>query len=166
MVTAYIGLGSNLGNRKNNISKALQNLARLPHTTLLKTSSLYNSSAIGPVQRDFVNCIARIATSQSPPRLLDNLNEIERRMGRRKNKRWGPRLIDLDIIFYGRNIVSGRRLVVPHREAARRRFVIEPMSEMSPGFVHPVLHITMRTIRNRLRLTAKVQKVTMIPWKK
>src|SRR3989339_983316 len=84
VVTAYIGLGSNLGNRKNNISKALQNLARLPHTTLLKTSSLYNSSAIGPLQRDFVNCIARIATSQSPPRLLDNLNEIERRMGRRK----------------------------------------------------------------------------------
>jgi len=166
VVTVYIGLGSNLGNRKNNINNALENLARLPDTILLKTSSLYNSSAIGPAQRDYINCVARITTSQPPQKLLDNLHEIERRMGRKKNRRWGPRLIDLDIIFYGRRIISGGNLAVPHREAARRRFVIEPMSEIAPGFVHPVIRKTMRTLRNNLRLTAKGQKVTIIPWKK
>ena len=97
MTIAYIGLGSNVGNRKKNIDASFRMIAALPKTKIIKNSPLYQTSPVGPKQRDFFNGVIKIQTSLTPTELLKHLKEIEKFMGRKTVKRWGPRIIDLDI---------------------------------------------------------------------
>ena len=134
----FIGLGSNLGDRRANIREALDRIRKQPDTRILKESSLYESEPHGDAKTWFVNGVIEIETELTPENLLKKLKGIESAMGRKrvKGKRWGSRIIDLDILFYGSLVLRKRTLKLPHPELANRRFVLLPLSELGPA-AHP-----------------------------
>jgi len=137
-VRAFIGLGSNLGDREAMIRLALDEVARLPGTTVLRASSLYDTEPVGEVdQPNFLNAAALVETELTARQLLWNLMLVERRLGRVRGQRWGPRVIDLDLLFYGSQVLEEPDLRVPHPEVIRRAFVLVPLVEIDPAFVHP-----------------------------
>jgi 2-amino-4-hydroxy-6-hydroxymethyldihydropteridine diphosphokinase len=138
-MTAFIGLGSNLGDREATIRLALDDLARLPGTKLVKASSLYDTEPMGETRQPrFLNAVAEIETELPAARLLWNLKLIEKRLGRVRTHRWGPRTIDLDLLLYGDEVLSEPGLEVPHPEMLKRSFVLVPLVEIEPLRVHPV----------------------------
>lgn len=141
MITAYLGIGSNLDNPVAQVRLALKSLAAVPDTRLLGQSSLYRSAPLGPPdQPDYINAVARIHTALAPPALLDALQAIELAQGRvRTGERWGPRTLDLDILLYGDEIISTERLTVPHPGLQQRNFVLYPLQELAPQLVLPGL---------------------------
>jgi len=131
MVPCYLGLGSNLGNRRENIKKALDYLAKTKGVKVEKTSRIYETIPIGgPAQNKFLNAAVKIKTSLSPQLLLKTIKEIEKEIGRKKRVRWGAREIDLDILLYGANTIKTKRLVVPHPRMFEREFVLKPLREI------------------------------------
>jgi 2-amino-4-hydroxy-6-hydroxymethyldihydropteridine diphosphokinase len=133
-------LGSNLGHPEQQISQALMALAQLPESRLLAQSSLYRSSPLGPKdQPDFVNAVAAINTGLSPHALLQQLQRIELAQGRRRDRHWGPRTLDLDLLIYGEIILSDEDLTVPHTGLTQRNFVLYPLYEIAPELVVPGL---------------------------
>lgn len=140
ILTAYIGLGSNLSNPVEQLKIALQTLDALPTTRLLQSSSFYGSRPLGPQdQPDFVNAVCKIQTHLSAKELLHQLQKIELEQGRIKKRRWGERLIDLDILLFGDEVISSDELTVPHTQIALRDFVLIPLAEIAPGLVIPKL---------------------------
>jgi len=138
--TAYIGLGSNLSNPIDQLKTALQSIDALPSTQLLQSSSFYGSKPLGPQdQPDFVNAVCKIQTNLSAKELLHQLQKIELEQGRIKKRHWGERLIDLDILLFGNDIISTDELTVPHAQIALRDFVLIPLVEIAPGLVIPKL---------------------------
>jgi 2-amino-4-hydroxy-6-hydroxymethyldihydropteridine diphosphokinase len=136
---AYVGLGSNLGERETMIRFALDDLARLSHTRVSRVSSLYDTEPVGETEQpNFLNAVALLDTELTARQLLWNLQLVERRLGRVRAKRWGPRVIDLDLLLYGDLVVDEPDLRVPHPELTRRAFVLVPLVELDPGLVHPV----------------------------
>ena len=139
----YIGVGSNLGNKKENFLEALLRVAKLPDTRILKESSLYESEPIGDAKEWYVNGAIEIETKFKPEMLLKKFKNIERAMGRKKvKKRWGARIIDLDILLYDAAIVKKKILRIPHPEMPSRKFVLLPLSEIAPQVIHPELGVT------------------------
>jgi len=132
--TAYVGLGSNLDEPVQQVTRALQELDRLPQTRVVGRSALYRTRPLGPQdQPDYINAAARLETALDPLGLLDQLLEMERRHGRvRRADRWGPRTLDLDLLLYGVRQMQDGRLVLPHPELTRRAFVLLPLAEVSP----------------------------------
>jgi 2-amino-4-hydroxy-6-hydroxymethyldihydropteridine diphosphokinase len=138
IATAYVGLGSNLNDREDNIRRALRRLNGHDHVQVVKMSSLYETEPVGVVdQPSFLNAVARLSTELEPAALLEVLKSVERSLGRRKTFRWGPRKIDLDLLLYDDVIVNRPHLIVPHPELARRAFVLVPLAEIAPGAVEP-----------------------------
>ncbi len=136
---AFVGLGSNLGDREALIRQALDGLAALPEGRLVKVSSLYDTEPVGEVdQPNFLNAACQLDTNLTARQLLWNLLLIEKRLGRVRQQRWGPRTIDLDLLLYGNLIVDEPDLVVPHPELLRRSFVLVPLVELDPMLFHPV----------------------------
>jgi len=131
----FIGLGSNLGNRKQNLETALSQMkekAILP----LRCSSIYESKAWGLIdQNDFYNAVVEVEFDGPPDKLLDKLQEIEDDMGRVRSVKWGPRIIDLDIIEFHRRIERSERLVLPHPLYTQRGFVLYPLRELEPSWI-------------------------------
>ena len=150
MVAVFIGLGSNIGPKKKNLLRAARLITKTGRFKILKMSSPYISKAVGPVQPDFINAVLKAETRLKPEETLRELKEIETLMGRKKTKRWGPRVIDLDILFYGGKTVRKKGLTIPHKELHKRGFVLAPLAEISPGLVHPVLKKTVKQLKNRL----------------
>ncbi len=138
-VTVYIGLGSNLENPINQVQSALIALAKISGTQLIKHSSLYKSSPMGPQdQDDYINAVAEISTKLSPVDLLEQLQKIEDTHGRqREQEQWGPRTLDLDLLLYGKEFISTPRLTVPHYGIKTRMFVLLPLSEIAPTLKLP-----------------------------
>ena len=138
---AYVGLGSNLHMPARQIDDAFGLLAELPATRLVRRSSLYRSSPLGGIEQpDFVNAAAALLTTLEPADLLAKLQEIERRQGReRDGTHWGPRVLDLDLLVYGREIIDQPGLTVPHPGIAERNFVLLPLGEIAPELVIPGL---------------------------
>ena len=130
MVKAAIGLGSNLGNREKQLHEAGNRLGVLGE--VVGVSSIYVTEPIGPEQPDYLNMVMVIETDLSPDDLLARLLEIETTMGRKRKQRWGPRLIDLDLLLYGDRTVSQEGLRIPHPQMLERRFVLEPLLEVWP----------------------------------
>ncbi|WP_110685816.1 2-amino-4-hydroxy-6-hydroxymethyldihydropteridine diphosphokinase [Salinicola aestuarinus] len=131
---AYVGLGSNLDGPVDQVRRALEALARLPLTSVTARSSLYGSAPIGPQdQPDFVNAVAAVTTRLSPLALLDQLQALEQRHRRVRQRHWGPRTLDLDLLCYADLHLSTSRLTLPHPEMPHRRFVIEPLAEIAPS---------------------------------
>ncbi len=145
---AYIGVGSNLGDRKKNIEQALRLLKQDGNIRLLKKTKVYETFPLaGLRQGKFLNGVLKIETEYKPLRLLEKLKEIESLLGRKKTKiKWAPREIDLDILFYGNAIIKGKTLSIPHKEIKKRWFVLKPMSDIAPGFRHPALKSTIKVM--------------------
>ena len=159
----YIGLGSNLGEREAQIRLALDDLARLPMSRLVRASSLYDSEPLGEVdQPNFLNAVAEFETELSARQLLWNLLLIERRLGRTRTRRWGPRTIDLDLLLYGQLVVEESDLKVPHPELTRRSFVLVPLVELDPLLVHPVTGETLLSHLASLKTRPPVKRGTRL----
>ena len=159
----YIGLGSNLGEREAQIRLALDDLARLPVSRLVRASSLYDSEPLGEVdQPNFLNAVAEFETELSARQLLWNLLLIERRLGRTRTRRWGPRTIDLDLLLYGQLVVEESDLKVPHPELTRRSFVLVPLVELDPLLVHPVTGETLLSHLASLKTRPPVKRGTRL----
>ncbi len=140
-VIAYIGLGSNLGDRIATCRQALKLLARAGHVAAI--SSFYNTEPVGyEKQEDFVNAVAALETKLSPEALLAACREIEDELGRKRDLRWGPRTIDLDILLYGEERIETQDLIIPHPLMHLRRFVLVPLCEIAPSARHPALQRT------------------------
>ena len=139
----YIGIGSNVGNKRENFFEAVTRLAKLPDTRVLKESSLYESEPLGDAKEWYVNGAVEIETKFKPDMLLKKFKNIERAMGRKKiKKRWGARIIDLDILLYDSAVVKKKHLKIPHPEMSTRKFVLIPLSEIAPQVIHPELGVT------------------------
>ena len=150
MTTTYIGIGSNLGKRKDNCMTAINHLAE-SGITVSKHSSLMETEPWGGLdQPKFINMVVQADTDHDPVQLLILLKNIEQKMGRTPSVRWGPRAIDLDILLYGVTIVKTSDLEIPHPRLQERDFVLRPLAEIAPDLVHPVLKKSIRQILNQL----------------
>ena len=156
----YIGLGSNLGNRRAHYQKALELIAALPKTRIVKRSSLYESEPHGDAKNWYVNGVIEIETEFLPDKLLQRLQAIEQAIGRKKTsqtKKWASRKIDLDILLFENQTLDTRTLKIPHPEIQNRRFVLVPLSELAPHVTHPRLGVTiaklMATLKDDKRIT-------------
>ena len=139
----YVGIGSNVGDRKQNFLEALDRVTKLPDTRMIKESSLYESEPLGDAKDWYVNGAIQIETRFKPETLLLKFKNIERAMGRKKvKKRWGSRIIDLDILLYDGLILKKKNLRIPHPEMQNRKFVLLPLSEIAPQVIHPELGVT------------------------
>jgi 2-amino-4-hydroxy-6-hydroxymethyldihydropteridine diphosphokinase len=149
---AYIGFGSNLGDRLENCRNAIGALAALPPCSLLKTSSFYETSPVGLVdQPAFINGVVLLETDEDAHWLLRQMLEIEKTFGRIRDLKWGPRSIDLDLLFFDDQIINTPELSVPHPSLHERRFVLEPLNEVAPDFRHPSLGKSVADLRNDLQ---------------
>jgi len=140
MARAFIGLGSNLGDRRANLERALALVGASEGVTLGAVSSFIETDPVGgPPQGRFLNAAAELQTTLEPRAVLAALLDVERRMGRLRRERWGPRVIDLDLLLYEDRIVDDEDLVLPHPGMHRRRFVLAPLAEIASEAVHPRL---------------------------
>ena len=153
----YIGIGSNVGNKRDNFFEAVTRLAKLPDTKVIKESSLYESEPLGDAKEWYINGAVEIETKFKPEMLLEKFKNIERAMGRKKvKKRWGARLIDLDILLYDSAVVKKKNLRIPHPEMTSRKFVLIPLSEIAPQVVHPELGVTISELLFKLKDDKKI----------
>jgi 2-amino-4-hydroxy-6-hydroxymethyldihydropteridine diphosphokinase len=138
MTRAFIGLGSNLGDRLQYLQRAIESLARTPGVQLVDVSSVYETEPVGPAAQGwFLNAVAAVDTHVSPAALLAQTQGIERALGREVTYRWGPRRIDLDILLYGDRQVHTATLTIPHAELRQRAFVMVPLLELDPRLILP-----------------------------
>ena len=139
MTAVWLAIGSNLAQPLQQVEAALEALSRLPETRLTACSSYYRSRPLGPQdQPDYLNAVAALETALAPETLLDHTQAIEQRQGRvRKDLRWGPRTLDLDIMLFGDRPIHTQRLTVPHYDMQNREFMLYPLAELAPDLVFP-----------------------------
>lgn len=144
METVYLSLGSNKGDRRANMMAAIAELRKLDGVAVASVSAMYCAAPVGMKEdaAPFLNCVAELRTALAPLDLLNLLEEIELALGRRGKSLHADRTIDIDILLYGSRIVTSPRLLVPHPRMAQRRFVLEPLAEIAPHVLHPVLKRT------------------------
>jgi 2-amino-4-hydroxy-6-hydroxymethyldihydropteridine diphosphokinase len=160
MAQVFIGLGSNLGNRVHYIQKALIKITNLPQIIMKKYSSVYETEPVGKKdQPQFLNMVAELESTLFPQDLLQNLKEIENILGRTHSERWGPREIDLDILYYGNEVFHNEHLHLPHPEIANRRFVLVPMEEIAGEYFDPLQHLNIKELLRRCSDTSSVRKI-------
>jgi 2-amino-4-hydroxy-6-hydroxymethyldihydropteridine diphosphokinase len=138
----YLSLGSNLGDRGANLQRAIEALAEIG-VRVLRRSSIYETAPVDFLAQPwFLNCVVEAETALDPRALLEKLQSVERKLGNRKLVARGPRIIDLDILFYDSKVIREEGMEIPHPRLADRRFVLIPLVELTPDFQHPVLHAT------------------------
>ena len=137
-VTAFLGLGANLGERRLSLEKALRELHRPPELEVVRHSAFYETAPVGVVdQPDFLNAVAQIRTTLAPLELLARILQLEQHLGRVRTRRWGPRVLDIDVLLYGVQVLDLPGLAVPHPRMAERAFVLQPLAEIAPGWRFP-----------------------------
>ncbi|MGZ5180030.1 MAG: 2-amino-4-hydroxy-6-hydroxymethyldihydropteridine diphosphokinase [Ramlibacter sp.] len=136
-VTAYVGVGANLGDPRSAVAAALDALAGLPDTQLVARSSLYRTAPVDAGGPDYVNAVAALRTGLTAPQLLDALQALEQRAGRQRPWRHAPRTLDLDLLLYGSGRIDSPALSVPHPRMHERAFVLVPLQEIAPALVPP-----------------------------
>lgn len=136
-VRAWVGLGANLGDARATLAAALDALARIDATRLLRCSSIYRSAPIDSNGPDYLNAVAELETTLAPHELLARLQAIERAHGRERPYRNAPRTLDLDLLLYGDAVIDTPTLTVPHPRLHERAFVLHPLAELAPGLVLP-----------------------------
>jgi 2-amino-4-hydroxy-6-hydroxymethyldihydropteridine diphosphokinase len=147
----YLGIGSNIGFRDTNIKSAIELLRVLPKTKFLRTSSVIETKAVGKTdQPDFLNCGVKILTELNAQKLLTECMQIENNLGRKRLEKWGPRIIDIDILFYDKEIIETETLSIPHPELHKRKFVLNSLMELCPDFIHPKINKTIKEIFDSL----------------
>ena len=147
MARVFIGVGTNLGDRENNLQTAQALIEKSSHFTLVVQSPVYETDPVGgPPQNKYLNAVWEIETTLSPSAVLKELLHIEHQMGRARTVPNAPRVIDLDILFYENQIIRQPGLEVPHPRLYERYFVLKPLVDLVPGFVHPALKKTVRQL--------------------
>ena len=150
MAIVYIGVGSNLGNRESNCRIAIERL-NAEGIKVKKTSSMYETEPWGfKNQPKFINMVIEAETVLGPEEVLIVLKDIEKNMGRKDTAKWGPRIIDLDILFYNDEIIDQKELKIPHPYLHKRDFVLVPLTEIAPDKTHPILKKTIRELMEEL----------------
>jgi 2-amino-4-hydroxy-6-hydroxymethyldihydropteridine diphosphokinase len=158
----FIALGSNMGDLEGNLLKAVAEIGRLHDTRVTALSPFYNTEPVGGVsQNNFLNAALRLTSSIPPDELLAELLRIELSIfGRKRNLHWGPRSIDLDLLFYGCEIIhQPPKLLLPHPRLHERRFVLAPLADIAPEFIHPVYGKSIRELLAELPPGGKVTKI-------
>jgi 2-amino-4-hydroxy-6-hydroxymethyldihydropteridine diphosphokinase len=158
----HIGIGSNLGDRRANTVEAVEKVSQLPGTRVVRASSLYESEPLGDAKTWFVNSVIEIESDLTPEALLKKLQAIEEAMGRKrvKGKRWGSRIIDLDILLFDQDVIDKRNLKIPHPELHKRRFVLLPLTELAPQVIHPQLGQSISTLLANVK---DAKRVVLLP---
>ena len=166
LTIAYIAAGSNVGDRRAAITSALAALDRRGPITVRAVSSIIETAPMGrPAQGPYLNAVCALATALDPRELLRTCHRIEAAHGRNRaaEQRWGPRRLDLDILLFGDRIIEEPDLIVPHPRMAERSFVLDPLAEIAPMLVHPVLGRSMIDLRDALRARAGVVGIDAAP---
>jgi 2-amino-4-hydroxy-6-hydroxymethyldihydropteridine diphosphokinase len=159
LAIVYLGLGSNKGDWEKSLNLALKELKSLKPIKILKISSIYETEPVGfKAQNWFLNAAVKIKTKLPPLELFYTLQGIERKMGRRRGKRWGPRKIDLDILLYEGIVMKKDKLILPHPEMYKRRFVLIPLIELGVRWKLPVLNLTPKRLLENIK---KVQEIKL-----
>lgn len=157
----FIGLGSNQGNKIENCEQAIEEILKIDSHQLVSRSSWYMTQPWGKDNQDwFINGVIQIKTCLDPYEILKRCKEIEFRLGRKPNVSWGPRPIDIDILFYNNLMIETSELKIPHPHIHQRNFVLIPMAEISPQFIHPVLKKAIAHLLKDVSDQKKVLKVT------
>lgn len=150
--TAYLALGSNLGNKEENMNMAIKLLQNEKKINVKKVSSFIVTKPMGDVEQDdFLNSAIEIQTLLDPQELLETVNKIEAELGRVRTIHWGPRVIDIDILFYDTKTIMSENLKIPHYGIQDREFVLSPMSEIAPQIIHPLLNKTVYQLLKKLQ---------------
>lgn len=140
MKNVFLGLGSNLGERIQFIENAIKEIKNIEGTSVIKSSLIYDTEPWGNINQDnYLNSVLEIETDLQADELLTQLKLIEKKTGRSENKRWLEREIDIDILFYGNEIIENDFVKIPHIQIEKRKFVLIPMAEIAPEFIHPEL---------------------------
>ncbi|HTK19019.1 MAG TPA: 2-amino-4-hydroxy-6-hydroxymethyldihydropteridine diphosphokinase [Mucilaginibacter sp.] len=159
MIDVFLLLGSNLGDREAYLLKAID----LIDTELGKVSqksSIYETGAWGKTDEpNYLNQVVQVKTMLSAQQVLENILQIETKMGRVREEKWGSRIIDIDILFYGQDIISEPGLIVPHPELHNRKFTLEPLSEIAPDLQHPMLKKSIFRLKSELKDNLIVKKL-------
>jgi len=157
---AYLGIGSNLGDKIEQCRKAISEILAIQGHRLLAQSSFYKTQPMGNPDQDwFINGVIQIETDLDPLELLRKLKEIESKMGRKETFRWGPRVIDLDLLLYDDLVMKTDELEIPHPQLTQRQFVLIPLVEIDPDLIHPALKKTMRKLLLEIKEDQGVEKI-------
>ncbi len=157
---AYIGIGSNLGDKLNQCEKAISEILKTGYHKLLAKSSFFKTKPIGYTSQDwFVNGVIKIETDLEAPELLQILKAIESQLGRTETFRWGPRTIDLDILFFDDAEIYTEELRIPHPSIQERQFVLIPLAEIDRYLIHPVFKKTVQELLNNIKEDQEVEKL-------
>lgn len=139
MATAYLSLGSNSGDRLQFLKGAIKKIEESHKISIKKASSVYETEPVGHINQGwFLNLVLEVQTSFDPLPLLEHLLAIENQMGRKREAKWGPRNIDVDLLLYDNQLVHSDRLTIPHPQMHKRRFVLMPLAQIAPGVLHPL----------------------------
>ena len=158
--TAYIGIGSNLGTPDKNCEEAIEKISTNGGIKIVSKSLLYQTTPVGHIKQDwFVNSVIKIDTQLSPKELLSALLNIESEMGRVRREKWGPRVIDLDLLLYDNLILNQEGITLPHPEIQKRKFVLVPLNEIEENLIHPIQKKTVKTLLHELSDDAEVKKL-------
>ena len=161
---AFIGLGTNLGDRAAHYRQAIQQLGRLPESRIVRHSSIYETEPVGDIEGVFLNGVVELETEMPADVLMRRLLAIERSMGRKRNagrqplarRKYRPRPIDLDLLFFDKEIIRTPSLTVPHPRLHERRFVLAPMAELAPALIHPELNVSISELLAALKSPQRV----------
>ena len=155
----FVAVGANLGDPLATINRVVRLIKRNGTIRFLRISPLYKTEPIGPTQPDFLNGVLQIETTLTPLDLLQELFSIENKLGRVRRQKWGPRIVDLDLLTYGAELSRTRKLILPHPRYHLRRFVLVPLCDIAPRALHPQLRLTHRALLSKLTLQG--QRVTI-----
>ena len=153
----YLSLGSNMGDKRENLLEAIKRVGELENTEVVKSSTILETEPFGYIEQDnFLNACLEVKTLLTPQEFLSSILKIELDMGRVREIKWGPRVIDIDILFYDDEIIQEDNLAVPHPWICEREFVLEPLSEIAPNYVHPLERKTIMMLARKLKESGKV----------
>ncbi len=154
----FIGIGSNVGDAVDNCIKAIKEIGLIKGNRIVAVSSFYKTEPISNIKQDwFINCVVKIETDLTPYSLLSDLQNIEKKLGRKRDIRHGPRTVDLDILLYDNLIVDEDRLKIPHPEIHKRRFVLEPLAEIDENLIHPIIKKSIKSLLNEIGTVQRVE---------
>jgi 2-amino-4-hydroxy-6-hydroxymethyldihydropteridine diphosphokinase len=159
MINVFLLLGSNLGERNLFLHRAIEHIEQ-DIAAVAKKSAIYETQSWGKTDLpDYLNQVVMLQTELSAQQILEKILNIEIEMGRKREEKWGSRIIDIDILFYGSEIINEPNLTIPHPELHKRRFTLEPLEMLAPDFIHPILNKSILELKNDLKDDLIVKKI-------